>query len=264
MKSVIDLFSGVGGLSLGAVHSGLDLVGSVELDEIASNTHQINFPESLHMRADISNLSGKDLLRAAKQSELYGLIGGPPCQGFSSIGKRNIMDPRNQLFIHFFRLVNETKPVFFMAENVKGILDNKFSDIVSEAFNYVKEDYNMLRPLELNAKDFGVPTARSRILFIGVRKDINKILDATLFQDINNNLVTVSEAFEGLGDNLFMGDSKNNNHIWTILNDIKEDSYAKSISQRSSHKVGNDQSKNRYFTKNEVTGMIVQIIVWKY
>jgi DNA (cytosine-5)-methyltransferase 1 len=257
MNSIIDLFSGVGGLSLGAVHSGLDLVGAVELDKIASETHQINFPNVNHLTADVSELKGIRLLKTFNQSEIYGLIGGPPCQGFSSIGKRDINDPRNQLFIHFFRLVSETKPVFFLAENVKGILHSKYKTIVNKAFNYVEKDYSMLPPIELNAKDLGVPTSRTRIFFIGVRKDIKHSLNTSIFTQINYNKVTVLEAFNGLeSESLYIGDSRNKAHNWVSLSAIKKGSYAEKISSLSYDKVGNDYSKDRYFSNKEITGMI--------
>lgn len=257
MKNVIDLFSGVGGLSLGAAHSGFKLVGAIELDKIAIDTHELNFPNIPHLNLDISKLKGRDLLKSLNQTEVFGLVGGPPCQGFSSIGKRNINDPRNQLFIHFFRLVKETKPVFFLAENVKGILHPKFSSIVHEAFNHVEKDYDMLPPIELNAKNFGVPTSRPRVFFIGIRKDIKHCLKTSLFENTRNENVTISEAFEGLEhDNLHMGDARNKNYHWVSLNQINKDSYARNISMLSYHSIGNERSKERYFTKNEVTGMI--------
>lgn len=257
MKSVIDLFSGVGGLSLSAVQSGLDLVGSVELDNIASESHQINFPHTRHLSADVSALKGKEILEYFSQKEIFGLIGGPPCQGFSSIGKRDINDPRNQLFIHFFRLVSEIKPVFFLAENVKGILHTKFSGIVNTAFNYVKDDYEILTPMEVNARDFGVPTARPRIFFIGVRKDIKHKLHENLFKNKVDKYTSILEAFEGLEqDTLYMGNSKNNSHHWSTLGDIHKNSYAELISSPFNQNVGNEESKYRYITNREITGMI--------
>jgi DNA (cytosine-5)-methyltransferase 1 len=102
--TVIDLFSGVGGLSLGAARAGFRVAASAELDPIASKSHADNFPSTAHIERDVAQLSGRDLLEAAglKKGELSGLIGGPPCQGFSLIGRRHKTDPRNDLFGHFF------------------------------------------------------------------------------------------------------------------------------------------------------------------
>ena len=94
------------------------------------------------------------------------MIGGPPCQGFSHIGHNDVADERNSLFIHFFRLVSEIKPKFFVAENVPGILQPKYEAIRSRAFSYVKQ-YVCLEPFKVTASDFGAPTTRTRVFFIG-------------------------------------------------------------------------------------------------
>src|SRR5688572_14309580 len=97
--AVIDLFSGVGGLSLGAARANFRVAASVELDPLASSSHAENFPGTNHLQTDVAQLTGSDLLRAAglRGGELAGLIGGPPCQGFSLIGRRALNDPRNNL-----------------------------------------------------------------------------------------------------------------------------------------------------------------------
>jgi DNA (cytosine-5)-methyltransferase 1 len=86
--TIIDLYAGVGGLSLGAIRAGFDLALAVEWDKHAIKAHEINFPNHKHLNTDISKLSGKKLLEEAglAEGELDGLIGGPPCQGFSVIG----------------------------------------------------------------------------------------------------------------------------------------------------------------------------------
>lgn len=91
-----------------------------------------------------------------------GIIGGPPCQGFSSIGKGNPDDSRNQLYMHFYRLVSELQPLFFLAENVPGIMQEKYSGIRNKAFNLVSGDYDILDPIKVKASDYGAPTIRTR------------------------------------------------------------------------------------------------------
>src|ERR1700754_2974670 len=102
-SSVIDLYSGVGGLSLGAVKANFNLVGAVEREKRIIDSHAKNFLTSKHICADVSTLDRKQLrnLSGLGNAELAGLIGGPPCQGFSTIGKRNILDERNSLFSDF-------------------------------------------------------------------------------------------------------------------------------------------------------------------
>ncbi len=90
MPNVIDLFAGAGGLSLGAARAGFKVAAAVENDEHAHDTHRKNFPSTKHSDADVSKLSGDRLLEIArlKKGALDGLIGGPPCQGFSTMGER--------------------------------------------------------------------------------------------------------------------------------------------------------------------------------
>ncbi len=119
---MVDLYSGIGGLGLGAARAGFTLALAVDKDEVLSRVHELNFPNCTHMQHDIAKLSGSDVLVAAKleKGELTGLVGGSPCQGFSRIGKRKLTDERNQLFVHFFRLVSELRPSFYLVENVQG------------------------------------------------------------------------------------------------------------------------------------------------
>lgn len=170
MPKIIDLFAGAGGISLGAARAGFEISAAVELDEFAVQTHTKNFPKSQHLIEDVSKLTGEMLLKLAKvhADELTGLVGGPPCQGFSSMGKRDVADQRNNLFDHFFRLVNETRPAFFLAENVPGILDPQYNEIRQQAFSHIDKDvYTLLDPIEVKASLYGAPTTRTRIFFFG-------------------------------------------------------------------------------------------------
>ena len=166
---IIDLFAGAGGLSLGAARAGFQVCAAVELDRFALETHTNNFPNCQHIDESVASLTGEKLLDRAglKAGELDGLIGGPPCQGFSSMGRRSIEDARNTLFGHFFRLIAETKPAFFVAENVPGILDERYDEIREEAFAQLPENYLMLPPIEARANLYGAPTTRTRFFFFG-------------------------------------------------------------------------------------------------
>src|SRR5579862_5553619 len=139
IPTVVDLYAGVGGLSLGAARAGFRVQAAFELDPRACETHTLNFPNSRHIRTDVGNLTGQKLLQDSgfKVGDLDGLIGGPPCQGFSEIGRHAAADPRNQLLIHFFRLVCEVKPAFFLAENVPGLLDDRNAELVERAMAHL-------------------------------------------------------------------------------------------------------------------------------
>lgn len=166
---LIDVFSGVGGLSLGAARAGFRVAGAVELDERALTVHKINFPKTAHLKKDVGSLSADDLLTelSLRPGAIQGLIGGPPCQGFSHMGRKVADDPRNSLFGSFFRLVADLRPAFFLAENVPGLLADRNAETRLQALSSVPKNYRLLQPIKVKASDFGAPTTRTRIFFIG-------------------------------------------------------------------------------------------------
>lgn len=198
--NVIDLFAGVGGLSLGASRAGFFVEAAVELDPYAISTHAINFPASKHFMTDVSTINGRDLLQSLNIKEIDGVIGGPPCQGFSSIGKGLANDERNGLYKHFFRLIKEMQPNFFLAENVPGILNKKYEHIRNDAFSLVEDDYFILNPVKIVASEYGAPTIRTRIFFIGFKKSLgaNFISLKDFAPDTNLMEVFVKDALVGL------------------------------------------------------------------
>ena len=139
----IDLFAGVGGLSLGFEQAGFDVLAAVEYDPVHAAVHAFNFPRTEVLCASVATVSA-ERLRAAAQAgalahgrhdwdgEIDVIFGGPPCQGFSHMGKRLIDDPRNQLVFHFFRLVNEARPRQFVMENVPGIASTGHASILAQ------------------------------------------------------------------------------------------------------------------------------------
>jgi len=199
--TLIDLFAGVGGLSLGAARAGFSVNAAVELDPIASATHAINFPNSRHLQWDIARTSGAELLDAAgmREGELDGMVGGPPCQGFSELGKRSTSDPRNSLFSHFFRLVGEVKPRFFVAENVPGILAERNANIIRDALDLVPKNYVLLPSTEVAAHLLGVPTTRTRVFFVGYDPErMEQVHGKGLFAPKPRDPITVGAALRGL------------------------------------------------------------------
>jgi DNA (cytosine-5)-methyltransferase 1 len=157
----IDLFAGAGGLGLGFEQAGFDIVAAVEIDPIHCAIHQFNFPHCTTICRSVIDLTGDELRCLANigRRDLDILIGGPPCQGFSLMGKRALDDARNQLVFHYVRLVMELKPKYFVFENVKGLTIGKhrrFLQEIIEAFGEggydVVADYKVL-----NAKDYAVP-----------------------------------------------------------------------------------------------------------
>ena len=217
--SVLDLFCGVGGFSLGATRAGFKLVGSIDWDKDAIKMHKINFPNSPHWRADITKIAGDDIRDKFDITQLDGIIGGPPCQGFSRMGHQRVDDVRNDLFVKFFSLVRELQPKFFLAENVQGLLDAKNKPLVEKALNLVRRGYVVLDPLVLKASEHGVPTTRTRVFFFGYKKDIGVTIsaDAIIEGMQRSATITVADAFEGLPDKIREKIGKSNMNGWRKL-----------------------------------------------
>jgi DNA (cytosine-5)-methyltransferase 1 len=179
------LFAGAGGLSLGLEQAGFDVVASVEYDAVHAAVHEFNFPLTRVVCRDVSKICPEDLrVAAAEGRSLHGhagrwneeidlIAGGPPCQGFSLMGKRLVDDPRNRLVFHFFRLVKELRPRYFLMENVPGMRIGGHNSILERLIHeFESERYRVVRPVEiLNAADFGVPQSRSRVILLGARED---------------------------------------------------------------------------------------------
>jgi DNA (cytosine-5)-methyltransferase 1 len=197
---IINLFSGAGGFSLGAKRAGFDIAGSVEIDPQAISVYKRNFPNSPLWAKDISTISATEILKTfeLQVGEIDGIIGGPPCQGFSHMGQNNSEDPRNKLFIHFFEIVNDAVPKFFLAENVPGILSPKNDKFIKQAQSKLEDKYEILEPMKLVAKEFGVPTTRERVFFFGYLKDQINSVESAEFEAANAKFVCVKDALKGL------------------------------------------------------------------
>ncbi len=162
--------------------------------------HTRNFPGFRHRSDDISTLNGATLLQHARLETggLGGLIGGPPCQGFSVMGRRDAVDPRNDLFVKFYRLVAECRPKFFVAENVLGIMHTQYDEIRRVANRLVEEDYVLLEPIVIKASDYGAPTSRTRVFFIGYRADAVRPIAHADLEARQSPGIRVAEALRGL------------------------------------------------------------------
>lgn len=266
MPNVIDLFSGAGGLSLGAARAGFNVYAAVEIDSHAMASHRTNFPNTVHIQRDIMELNGQELLRLAQinQHDLTGIIGGPPCQGFSSIGHGDVKDIRNRLFVKFFELIEELQPAFFVAENVPGIMKPKYDDIRNEAFRHIA-NYHILDPICVKANEYGAPTIRTRYFFIGYLDDgrINPftVEDITAMKVNEADRTTVRKAFEGLPSDIrYRG--KNSLGLKKIdqdyLNDAIQHEQSAFFYQRVvgmiPENVGNPEYIQSYRTKHIVNG----------
>jgi DNA (cytosine-5)-methyltransferase 1 len=172
----VDLFAGAGGMTLGFEQAGFDVLASVEIDPIHCATHKFNFPMWSILCQDITKISGVEIRNnsAIGDREIDAVIGGSPCQGFSTMGKRDIGDPRNSLIYHFQRLVGELKPKYFVMENVPGLAAGKHKELLHILIDdYQKIGYRIEENYQiLNAANYGVPQDRKRLFLIGCRQDL--------------------------------------------------------------------------------------------
>jgi DNA (cytosine-5)-methyltransferase 1 len=174
--SAVSLFSGCGGFSLGFSAAGFVVRAFLELDDSLRAIYKRNFPDSLQIGTDITKLTEVELERAAialKGTDV--ILGGPPCQGFSLSGKRQVNDPRNTLFKHYLRLVDRLQPKFAVLENVRLLtsMKNPSGGFVRDDICGAFRDHGYRTSIyEVNAKDYGVPQHRERVLFIAVRADL--------------------------------------------------------------------------------------------
>lgn len=228
--NIIDLFAGCGGLSTGFEMAGFHIPLAIEKDVWASDTYAYNHPNTKVVTSDITEITDpKSLL--STEYVIDGIIGGPPCQGFSLSGKRDPKDPRNSLFMEFVRFVKIFKPKFFMMENVPGILSaktlSKQSVIELILTEFKKSGYHSSYKI-LNAAEFGVPQTRNRVIIIGIRQDLpfnsSQLFPAGFMFD---NQISIKDAImdlpsiqagEGLEEQEYNEPPKNDYQEWARQN----------------------------------------------
>lgn len=166
---ILSFFCGCGGLDLGFRNAGYQIIWANDNAHSVKETYEHNFPETEFCTTNINDLRIEDL-----PDDIVGIIGGPPCQSWSNAGKGGgFDDPRGKVFLTFINILKEKRPLFFVAENVKGLLAARNKD----SFNQIKEafkeaGYDVWVEC-LNANDFNVPQNRERVIFVGFRKGLN-------------------------------------------------------------------------------------------
>lgn len=198
---LISLFSGAGGLDLGFQKAGFKVVAANEFDKTIWETYEKNHDTKL-IKGDICEISS-DMF-----PDCDGIIGGPPCQSWSEAGAlKGIDDPRGQLFYQYIRILEDKKPKFFLAENVKGMMAKRHNSAVKNIVSQFEDaGYNVFIHL-LNASDYGVPQDRKRVFYVGFRKDLNVNFD--LPPEKYDYKLTFKDAIYDLKDNAIPALPKN-------------------------------------------------------
>lgn len=205
--TVVSTFSGAGGSCLGFRMAGFRIVYANEFVEAARNTYEANAdPRTLVDSRDIRQVTGQEILRLTGLAEVDVLEGSPPCQAFSSAGKRDAgwgkvaahadgsVQRSDDLFFEFARVLGELRPRMFVAENVSGLAKGRASGMLREIMQALRRQGYAVEARLLNAARLGVPQDRERVIFVGVREDQDT---QPRFPAPMAKLVTLREAIGG-------------------------------------------------------------------
>ncbi len=167
----IDVFSGCGGLSYGLEQSGMKCLLGIDFNSDAIETFKLNHKDAEAFCGDVRELSSKKIKELTKGAEIDFVVGGPPCQGFSTVGKGQSEDPRNFLFLEFVRIVREVKPKGILIENVTGLLAEKNKKVLTGIFSIFHDLGYDLDARVLSADEYGVAEKRRRTIIVGTKKE---------------------------------------------------------------------------------------------
>lgn len=217
--TAIDLFSGAGGFSLAAHNVGVEVLAAIELERYAAETYQKNMVERLGASTqvfsqDINKVNVDSIMRfqGIRPGELDILLGGPPCQGFSThrLKDSGQDDPRNELLIRYFDFVWNLKPKAFLVENVPGLLWPRHEKYLKNFLALTKDHgYSVVggKPFIINARDYGVPQNRRRAFILAFRNDV--LLSDFIWPPASTNVtsgvngwITASSVFEKPGKDI--------------------------------------------------------------
>jgi DNA (cytosine-5)-methyltransferase 1 len=210
----IDLFCGAGGLSHGLILAGMNCLVGIDFLEPAIQTFKHNHKNSIGICGDIREIGTDQIKSMTKNKKVHLICGGPPCQGFSTIGTGDANDSRNHLFLEFVRFVKDFKPEFILIENVTGLLAKKNKDTLSSIFKCFEDLGYHLDIRVLSANHYGVPEARRRVIIIGNSIKLENQYPEKTFNNYDNKnkklkkCRTVQWAF----DNLLSKNNKFLNH----------------------------------------------------
>jgi DNA (cytosine-5)-methyltransferase 1 len=189
-----DFFAGCGGLSEGLEQAGLKVAVANEINKHASMTYKINHPNTKMIEKDIRKVKAREVIDITGP-DIFLVAGGPPCQGVSIAGRKDINDPRNLLFKEFIKMVGKLEPRFFLMENVTGLLIINKGNFIREIEKHFEDIGYFVSKRTFNSIDFNVPQSRRRIFIIGSRKgkyDINSMIIK------KTRVVTASDAIGDL------------------------------------------------------------------
>lgn len=176
MDKVVAVFAGAGGMSLGFCQAGIKPMLAAEIDGYACKTYSAALDQA-PLQIDLSDSDAvRSFVRSCGKDEIFAVIGGPPCQGFSTAGTRDQDDPRNRLIFNYLEMVDSLRPRWFLFENVEGMLTSGGGEALACLVKaFLRIGYS-LRIEKVNFAAYGLPQARKRVLLIGNRLGIDPVL----------------------------------------------------------------------------------------
>ncbi|MXW76168.1 MAG: DNA cytosine methyltransferase [Acidimicrobiaceae bacterium] len=247
--TIVDLFCGAGGFSLGAHLAGFETVVAADIDHDLTSRFNQNFPRANLINVDLLEVSSENLGTSGR-GRIAGVIGGPPCQGFSGIGRKIADDPRNELVVRFFELVAEIKPMFFVMENVPMLGAEQHSELLQSAIARLPSIYEVLPAMCLNAGDFGAATGRSRLILLGFDPTCTDAVTSADFEpNRNGRTVTVKDAISDIPEPT----AESELHSLPYRATAAVSSYAQALRRLPPRDLGSFNSRTRY-KQGVVTG----------
>lgn len=210
---IVDLFSGAGGLTFGFYYNrenntfvrneNCNIIFANEYDHAAAESFRINFPDINMINQDIKELTEEQVRALIGEEEVDLIIGGPPCQSYSTIGRR-VYDDKAKLYNEYYRMLSIIRPRMFLFENVKGMLSmkdekgNLVIDNIKNMFENINEElgYNIVYDT-IDAVNYGVPQHRERVFIIGIRNDLDIEWDFNQLE-VEPEQLTLEEAISDL------------------------------------------------------------------
>ena len=204
IKNSIDLFCGAGGFYIGFKKNGVNSCLCNDINIKPCISLKINYPNLNVLCGDITKEDvQKEIIRTGKEKNVDIICGGPPCQGFSIVGKRDENDTRNDLFLYYAKVVEAIKPKVIVFENVLGILSYKNGETYESIIKTFKNIGYRISMKKISMEEYGVPQRRKRVIVIGVREDLNiepEILFPNPITSSPTKQTTVEEAIIDLVD----------------------------------------------------------------
>ncbi|NDJ17726.1 DNA cytosine methyltransferase [Myxacorys almedinensis] len=204
VKEIVSLFSGCGGLDLGFSQAGFKVVWANEYDKRIWITHEKNYPNIFLDKRDVRNI------RSSEIPECVGIIGGPPCQSWSEAGtQKGMNDARGQLFLEYVRILKDKQPLFFLAENVSGMLHKKHIAALGSIIRSFEDANYIVSHKLLNTVKYGVPQDRARVIFVGYHRSLGRHFNFDVLETYSYRACSLYDAIWDLRDLAISAKEKN-------------------------------------------------------